>query len=64
MNLKKFRIHFDDIIEITVGGSLFQKAIGAGWIIVNSKGFFNFPVLMNGLSYPKSIRELILKNTN
>lgn len=64
MNLKESHIYFDDIVEITVGRSLFQRAIGAGWIIVDRKGFFNLPVLMNGLSDPKSIRELILKNTN
>lgn len=63
MNFKKSKIYFDDIVKITVGGSLFQRVIKAGWIIVDRKGFFNFPVLMNGLSDPQSIKELILKNT-
>ena len=62
MSMKTHIVNLQDIEKITVGGSFFQKIIKAGWLIIDRKGFLNFPILMNGLSDPESIKNLILKH--
>ena len=67
MNRKTTFIPFEEITDITTGGSLFQKLIGAGYLIIKRKGFLKFSLFINGLSSPKKIKKNIsksIKNTS
>lgn len=59
--LVKNVINFNNIESITVGGSPFQKLIRAGSLIIRKKGFWNVPLIINGLPDPQDIKILILK---
>ena len=64
MNSKRHLIKFHDIIDITAGGSLFQKLIGSGYLVIKREGLFKLPLFVNGLSRPKEIEKLISKYRN